>query len=170
MIKNFAEDPKLVFIGHQKVFAPITQFDEIQDLVNQGIDIEVGIKRPDKRSYSLSPKRLVSIHYIYTIEQINQYYNLFRKTHFKYQSSKKHFKPNVPNLPNKKIVYPNGLSYEFIKRAKNHITSNPIAYVVGYRKNNTLIANEMVFPDELCPISKVNSFDKKDFGKLFTLM
>ena len=72
MIKNYAEDPKLVFIGHQKVFAPITQIDEIQDFVNQGIDIEVGIKRPDKRSYSLSPKRLVSTHYILSIEEINQ--------------------------------------------------------------------------------------------------
>ena len=72
MIKNYAEDPKLVFIGDQKVFAPISQIDEIQDLVNQGIDIEVGIKRPDKKSYSLSPKRLVSTHYILSIEEINQ--------------------------------------------------------------------------------------------------
>ena len=71
MVKNYAEDPKLVFIGGQKVFAPISQIDEIQDLVNQGIDIEVGIKRPDKKSYSLSPKRLVSTHYILSIEEIN---------------------------------------------------------------------------------------------------
>ena len=72
MVKNYAEDPKLVFIGEQKAFAPISQIDEIQDLVNQGIDIEVGIKRPDKKSYSLSPKRLVSTHYILSIEEINQ--------------------------------------------------------------------------------------------------
>ena len=66
-----------------------------------------------------------------------------------------------------KIIYPNGLLYEFLKRAKNR--SNSIAYVVGYRRNDLLIANEMVFPDELCPNSKVNSFDKKDFGKLHKL-
>ena len=63
-----------------------------------------------------------------------------------------------------KIIYPNGLLYEFLKRAQNQ--SNSIAYVVGYRKNNLLVANEIVFPDELCPNPKVSSLDKKDFGKL----
>ena len=63
-----------------------------------------------------------------------------------------------------KTIYPNGISYEFLKRVQNR--PNSIAYVIGYRKNNLLVANEMVFPDELCPIYKVSNLDKKDFGKL----
>ena len=49
-------------IGRQKVIAPISQIDEIQELSDQDIDIEVGIKTPDKKSYSLLPKRLVCNH------------------------------------------------------------------------------------------------------------
>ena len=65
---------------------------------------------------------------------------------------------------NMKTIYPNGLLYEFLKRVQTR--PNSIAYVVGYRKNNLLVANEMIFPDELCPIYKVSNLDKKDFGKL----
>ena len=60
MDKNHGGDPKFALIGSRKVFAPISEVDGIQELCNQGIEIEVGIKRPHKKSYTFLPKRLVN--------------------------------------------------------------------------------------------------------------
>ena len=69
------------------------------------------------------------------------------------------------NVPKKKIIYPNDILYQFLTEAQNR--RNPVAYVVGYEKSDFLIATEVIFPDQSCPISKINNLDKKDFGKFF---
>ena len=48
------------FIGPRKVFVPSQNNVDIQALSNQGLEIESGIKTPNRRSYIFLPKRLVS--------------------------------------------------------------------------------------------------------------
>ena len=77
MDKNNAGDPKFAFIGSKKVFAPISQVDGTQDLCNQDIKIEVGIKKPHKRSYAFLPKRLVNNQFMSFIELLISLINYF---------------------------------------------------------------------------------------------
>ena len=68
-----------------------------------------------------------------------------------------------------KIFYPNDILYQFLKQAQNR--RDPIGYVAGYKKDEFLIATEVILPDQLCLNSKIKSnLDKKDFGKFCTLV
>ena len=61
------------------------------------------------------------------------------------------------------MIYPNDILYQFLTKAQNR--RDPIAYVAGYKNGDFLIATEVIFPDQLCPNSKINrNLDKKDFG------
>ena len=66
-------------------------------------------------------------------------------------------------------VYPTKLLYEFSKKAVNYYENGKqaelLCYIVGYKKENMLIATEIVFPLQKSDNSLSFSWDKKDRGK-----
>ena len=66
-------------------------------------------------------------------------------------------------------VYPTKLLYEFSKKAVNYYENGKqaelLCYIVGYKKENMLIATEIVFPLQKSDNSLSYSWEKKDRGK-----
>ena len=66
-------------------------------------------------------------------------------------------------------VYPTKLLYEFSKKAVNYYENGKqaelLCYIVGYKKENMLIATEIVFPLQKSDNSLSFSWEKKDRGK-----
>ena len=67
------------------------------------------------------------------------------------------------------VFYPYQILYEFVKKAIKHTSENGsqkqlMAVVIGYKKGNKLIGNELVFPDQTCPHSNVTELGKESFG------
>ena len=66
-------------------------------------------------------------------------------------------------------VYPTKLLYEFSKKAVNYYVNGKqeelLGYIVGYKKENTLIGTELVFPFQENDNSLTIGWDKIDKGQ-----
>ena len=69
------------------------------------------------------------------------------------------------------IFYPYQLLYEFVKRATRHYEKGKqkqlMGCVVGFRKGNKLIGQELLFPEQTCPHSNSMKQRKDLLGKYF---
>ena len=67
-----------------------------------------------------------------------------------------------------KIVYPYKILSEFVKKATNHFENGSqkqlMACVIGYRKDDKLIGEELLFPEQSCPHTNNTRFGKEYLG------
>ena len=73
---------------------------------------------------------------------------------------------------NLEVVYPFKIFSEFVKKATKHYseTQKPLmAVVVGYRKGNKLIGNELLFPKQSCAHTNNTELGKEYLGKYIAL-
>ena len=67
------------------------------------------------------------------------------------------------------IFYPYQLLHEFVKKATRHYENGKqkqlMGCVVGFRKDNKLIGEELVFPEQTCPHSNSTKLGKDLLGK-----
>ena len=70
---------------------------------------------------------------------------------------------------NLEVVYPYKILSEFVKKATKHYenaSQKPLmAIVIGYRKGNTLIGNELLFPQQSCPHTSNTILGREYLGK-----
>ena len=81
---------------------------------------------------------------------------------------KYHLKMDSTNQ-NLEVVYPYKILSEFVKKATKHYenaSQKPLmAIVIGYRKGNTLIGNELLFPQQSCPHTSNTTLGREYLGK-----
>ena len=73
---------------------------------------------------------------------------------------------------NLEVVYPYKILSEFVKKATKHYetTQKPLmAVVIGYRKGNKLIGEELVFPKQSCAHTNNTELGKEYLGKYIAL-
>ena len=67
------------------------------------------------------------------------------------------------------IFYPYQILYEFVKRATRHYENGNqkqlMACVIGFRKKNKLIGEELIFPQQTCPHANDTKLGKDLLGK-----
>ena len=70
---------------------------------------------------------------------------------------------------NLQLFYPYQIIQEFVKKATKHYENGSqkqlMACVIGYKKENKLIGEELVFPKQTCPHSNTTELSKDLLGK-----
>ena len=77
-------------------------------------------------------------------------------------------------IQNLDIVYPYKILSEFVKKATKHYENDAqkelMACVIGYRKGNKLIGEELLFPEQSCPHTNNTDLGKEYLGKLYIIL
>ena len=71
---------------------------------------------------------------------------------------------------NLEMVYPYKILSEFVKKATKHYEKNAqkelMACVIGYKKGDKLIGEELLFPEQSCPHTNNTDLGKEYLGNL----
>ena len=73
-------------------------------------------------------------------------------------------------IQNLEMVYPYKILSEFVKKATTHYENNVqkelMACVIGVKKDNKLIGEELLFPEQSCPHTNISEMGKEYLGEL----
>ena len=76
-------------------------------------------------------------------------------------------------IQNLEMVYPYKILSEFVQKATKHYENNAqkelMACVIGYKRNNKLIREELFFPEQSCPHTNITEMGKEYIGN-YTLL